>query len=83
MGNKLPTANEYIDNITDENGYDYFDYGDFEVKFAKAMTGFAKLYARHALEQAAEKAEIEWPDFYDAIIDKASILNAFDVEEIK
>lgn len=44
---------------------------------------FAKLHVTEALKQASEKAEINVLDYNNYEVDKESILNAYNLDEIK
>lgn len=48
-----------------------------------AMIEFAKLHVQEALKEASKKAEINYEDFSGKYIDKDSILNAYNLDDIK
>lgn len=75
MENKLQTAEEFLQTKPDE-GY------SFNETVRPYLIEFGKMCARYALEQAAEKATLI-SDHQRCEISTSSILNAFDVEEIK
>ena len=85
MENKLPTAEEFLDCKSSD--YDYFDK-ELELITTK-MKEFAKLHVQEALKQASEKAITIYiepdgcatGDYYD--VDKDSILNAYNLDDIK
>lgn len=83
MENKLPTAEEFLDCKSSD--YDYFDK-ELEL-ITNKMIEFAKLHVQEALRQASEKAEIfkssNSVSFLDARISEESILNAYNLDEIK
>lgn len=95
MENKLPTAKKILSkNIPVEPITTLYHYPSME----RAMIEFGRLCAKYAQEKAAEKAEISINDKDINIIqsltkyednncviyaDKQSILNSFDLEEIK
>jgi len=79
--NKLPTAKQYFDSLNKTKVH-----GEFvltESVSIKAMIEFAKLHIQKALKEASEKAEINYEDFSGKYIDKDSILNAYNLDEIK
>ena len=88
MKNKVITAQEFLDISFGENKA-------VRSKTTKAMIEFAKLHVQEALKQASEKSlmkdvnedchyedeEGNFPEIY--FIDKDSILNAYDLDNIK
>lgn len=94
MSNNLPTAEEFLKNFNEEeNNIDKLYYDSY-VK--KAMIKFAKMHVQEALKQAYQKAELKEQekgdeqicfmvnDMGDAyVLDKDSILNAYDLNNIK
>lgn len=88
MKNKVITAQEFLDISFGENKA-------VRSKITKAMIEFAKLHVQEALKQASEKSlmkdvnedchyedeEGNFPEIY--FIDKDSILNAYDLNNIK
>lgn len=88
MKNKVITAQEFLDISFGENKA-------VRSKITKAMIEFAKLHVQEALKQASEKSlmkdvnedchyedeEGNFPEIY--FIDKDSILNAYDLDNIK
>lgn len=88
MENKLPTAKQlltdnYTTSVYDDNcQIDCSGYLEKDV--TKAMIEFAKLHVQEALKQASEKAEtIHIRNTEEYRIDKDSILNAYNLDEIK
>lgn len=88
MKNKVITAQEFLDISFGENKA-------VRSKITKAMIEFAKLHVQEALKQASEKSlmkdvnedchyedeEGNFPEIY--FIDKDSILNAYNLNNIK
>ena len=88
MKDKVITAQEFLDISFGENKA-------VRSKITKAMIEFAKLHVQEALKQASEKSlmkdvnedchyedeEGNFPEIY--FIDKDSILNAYDLDNIK
>lgn len=76
--NQIPTAEDFLDNQVDPRCKP--DCIDF-------MVAFAKLHVQAALQAAVANAEIIWDGLPEIgefqIIDKASILNAYDLNQIK
>lgn len=76
--NKLPTAEYWI-----KNEMNIIDVQEA----AKKLIEFAKLHVQEALRQASEKAKIVdtgvTDSYFDAAIDKESILNAYNLDNIK
>jgi hypothetical protein len=80
---KLPTVESFLSTLQTER----CDTGEYLMYFAvdipEKMREFGRACARYALEQAAEKAEVNFDDGGYASVWQESILNAFDVEEIR
>lgn len=79
MKNKLITAKEWLSDYDMENSS--FD-------FEESLADYAKYCVKYALEQAAEKAKSEpYIDFVNIVheteVDKNSIINSFDYNEIQ
>lgn len=84
--NKLPTARELIDSYNELPLL--IDVNKQKLFIKELMIEFAKIYGKEILKQASEKAEIIFDDGEcDSdkahYIDKDSILNAYNLDEIK
>lgn len=81
--NKIPTAEEFINNSSTLEDLIYGDYKD-DINWAKSLLAerlkeFAQLHVKAALEAAAENAA-EIPSAYSY---KKTILNSYSDENIK
>jgi hypothetical protein len=84
MENKLPTAEEILFDECTKNEHEILSKNSlFHEHIVDAMIEFAKLHVQKALKAASEKAEmnlIKYTDDYE--IDRHSILNAYNLDEI-
>lgn len=83
MSNKIITAEEFF-ALPDYDKSSIPMFSDIH----NAMIEFAKLHVQEALKQASEKVKLDDGDyisdgFYETMIDKESILNAYPLENIK
>lgn len=81
MENRIPTAEEFLQNKLTENSYSWTDVPDL-------MIEFTKLHVEAALKSAGENVQLE--TYYDPVeecpyesVVDSSILNAYPEENIK
>ncbi len=88
----IPTAEEFLTKIVvdNNNSFDIKESSDITNDVTEAMIEFAKLHVEAALKAASEKAKTKnkWDgntgsEFCDTVVDSESILNAYDLNQIK
>lgn len=83
--NKIPTAEDFLDNYEDE----YFAgavFGEFAYKkeqVVKAMIEFAKLHVKAALEEASNNVKVDFSEDFLIGVNKTSILSAYPLNNMK
>lgn len=89
--NKIPTAESILfDNCTTKEHHIVSTISMFDQHIVEAMIKFAKIHCKEALRQASEKAECCEGSIIDlgfeiisATVNKESILNTYNLDDIK